>query len=114
MGEPIYDTRIYKIEKQNKTHLMVEKVCRECGGTAFRNVVDGWMKRTFSFVEKGQLNMCEACGAKYLVCPKCGALMTRVHPALEAWEVQNTCSNCGYVDPTVVAWSGEGANPNKL
>jgi predicted RNA-binding Zn-ribbon protein involved in translation (DUF1610 family) len=72
------------------------------------------MKRTFSFVEKGQLRMCEGCGAKFLVCPKCGNLMTRVHPALEKWEVNDTCAKCGYQDPEIVAWDGVSANPNKL
>ncbi|MHA1727375.1 MAG: hypothetical protein ACTSWY_01425 [Promethearchaeota archaeon] len=91
-----------------------ERKCSECDGTEFRSVIDAWMKRTFSFVEKGQLTMCESCGAKFLVCPKCGALMTRVHPALEKWEVNDTCKNCGYKDPNIVAWDGVSANPNKL
>ncbi|MHA1602012.1 MAG: hypothetical protein ACTSVL_05185, partial [Promethearchaeota archaeon] len=69
----------------------IERVCRECDGKEFRVVHDEWMKRTFSFVENGTLMMCEGCGAKYLICPKCGALMTRIHPALESWEVQDTC-----------------------
>ncbi|HME51189.1 MAG TPA: hypothetical protein VKM55_03150 [Candidatus Lokiarchaeia archaeon] len=93
---------------------MVDKVCSECGGTSFRNVVDAWMKRTFSFVEKGTLMMCENCGAKFLQCPKCGALVTRVHPALEAWEVSSECSNCGFVNPDIRAWDGTSPNPNKL
>ncbi|MBD3185199.1 hypothetical protein GF325_00110, partial [Candidatus Bathyarchaeota archaeon] len=76
---------------------MVENKCAQCGGTQFRTVVDAWMKRTFSFVEKaGTLRMCESCGAKYYVCPKCGYHVTRVHPALEAWEVDSTCANCGF------------------
>ena len=92
---------------------MADKVCKVCNGTAFRHVVDGWMSRTFSFVEKGTLNMCDGCGAKFLICPKCSSLMTRIHPALEAWEVDDTCAGCGYKDPNIVAWDGEGANPNK-
>ena len=86
-----------------------EKVCKVCGKTSFRIVNDEWMKRTFRFVEKGTLNMCDGCGAKYLVCPKCGALMTRVHPALEPWEVEATCSGCGYVDAEIKAWDGVSA-----
>jgi predicted RNA-binding Zn-ribbon protein involved in translation (DUF1610 family) len=93
---------------------MVEKVCSVCGGTSFSIVVDAWMKRTFSFVEKGTLNMCGGCGAKYLICPKCGNLMTRVHPALEPWEVDSTCANCGFEDPNIKAWDGVSPNPNKL
>jgi hypothetical protein len=65
----------------------LQKKCQNCGNTNFRNVTDEWMKRAFRFVEKGTLNMCEGCGSKYLVCPQCGSLMTRVHPALEQWEV---------------------------
>ncbi|GAB4309815.1 MAG: hypothetical protein Kow0069_09440 [Promethearchaeota archaeon] len=87
---------------------MVDKVCAVCGGKTFRTVTDEWMKRTFRFVEAagGQLQMCDGCGAKFYACPKCGALMTRVHPALEAWEVDAVCKNCGYEDPEIKAWDG--------
>jgi hypothetical protein len=86
----------------------VAKVCSVCGGKNFRRVTDEWMKRTFRFVEKGQLNMCDKCGAKFLVCPKCGGLMNRVHPALEKWEVSPKCPNpsCDYEDPEIKAWDG--------
>lgn len=89
--------------------MTVEKKCPICQGTSFRIAHDEWMKRTFRFVEKGTLNMCDGCGAKFLVCPKCGALMTRVHPALEKWEVSDTCENCGYVDKDIKAWDGVSA-----
>lgn len=89
----------------------LQKVCQVCGKTNFRHVTDEWMKRAFRFVEKGTLNMCEGCGAKYLVCPKCGSLMTRVHPALEPWEVDAKCPNpdCDYEDPEIKAWDGVSA-----
>ncbi|MHA1689286.1 MAG: hypothetical protein ACTSUN_08125 [Promethearchaeota archaeon] len=86
------------------------KHCSECGSDGpFRIVVDEWMKRTFRFVEHGQLKMCEKCGAKFLVCKQCGALYTRVHPALEQWELSPQCPNCGYVDQEVKAWDGVSA-----
>ena len=85
------------------------KRCIQCGGETFRLVNDEWMKRTFRFVEKGQLKMCDGCGAKYLVCGQCGSLFTRVHPALEAWEVTQKCAVCGYEDPEVKAWDGVSA-----
>jgi Zn finger protein HypA/HybF involved in hydrogenase expression len=90
-------------------YILVEKVCSECGGKSFRIVNDEWMKRTFRFVEKGTLEMCDGCGAKFLVCEKCGGLYTRVHPALEAWEVNQQCPSCGHVDPEVKAWDGVSA-----
>ncbi|MHA1744385.1 MAG: hypothetical protein ACTSWW_00205 [Promethearchaeota archaeon] len=89
--------------------MAAEKKCIVCKGTAFRQVTDEWMKRTFRFVEKGTLTMCDGCGAKYLVCPKCGGLLTRVHPALEKWEVEDTCASCGYVDSDIKAWDGVSA-----
>ncbi|MHA1194877.1 MAG: hypothetical protein ACTSRH_01920 [Promethearchaeota archaeon] len=64
------------------------KHCVQCGGDNFRLVHDEWMSRTFRFVEKGQLKMCENCGAKYLVCQQCGSLFTRVHPALESKQIK--------------------------
>ena len=67
------------------------------------------MKRTFRFVENGTLEMCDGCGAKFLVCKSCGGLFTRVHPALEAWEVNQKCPSCGYEDPEVKAWDGVSA-----
>ncbi len=90
------------------------KKCTSCGGTVFRIVTDEWMKRTFRFVEKGTLNMCTKCGNKYLVCPSCGALVTRVHPALEKWEVNSKCENCGFDNPDIKVWDGTSPNPNKL
>ena len=92
---------------------MTENKCAVCGGTAFRSVIDAWMKRTFSFVEKGTLKMCDGCGAKFFVCPKCGYLVTRVHPALEAWEVEGTCGGCGYENPDIRAWDGSSKTPNQ-
>ncbi|MFX0071328.1 MAG: hypothetical protein ACFFAO_09585 [Candidatus Hermodarchaeota archaeon] len=88
---------------------MVEKECINCGGKNFRIVHDEWMRRTFRFVEQGTLEMCEGCGWKYLICKQCGGLFTRVHPALEAWEVNQKCPNCGYEDPEVKAWDGVSA-----
>jgi len=85
------------------------KHCIQCGGENFRLVHDEWMSRTFRFVENGQLKMCNGCGAKYLVCKQCGSLFTRVHPALEAWEVNQKCPACGYEDPEVKAWDGVSA-----
>ena len=50
--------------------------------------------------------MCSGCGAKYLICKNCGGHYTRVHPALEAWEVPPACPSCGHVDKEVKAWDG--------
>ena len=85
------------------------KHCSQCGGDNFRIVHDEWMSRTFRFVENGQLQLCESCGSKFLRCKKCGALFTRVHPALEAWEVNQKCVVCGFEDPEVRAWDGVSA-----
>lgn len=85
------------------------KCCIQCGGETFRLVRDDWLSRTFRFVEHGQLKMCDGCGAKYLVCQQCGSLFTRVHPALEAWEVIQKCVVCGYENPDVKAWDGVSA-----
>ncbi len=104
--------RLVNISPEAKT---MENKCIVCKGTNFSAVVDAWMKRTFSFVEKaGHLKMCAKCGAKYYECPKCGFLVTRVHPALEPWEVEKKCAKCGFVNPDIVAWDGTSANPNKL
>ncbi len=88
---------------------MVEKTCSNCGGKSFRIVKDEWMARTFRFVESGALEMCDDCGSKYLLCTECGGHYTRVHPALEAWEINKQCPDCGYTDPEVKAWDGVSA-----
>ena len=88
---------------------MAEKTCSECGGKSFRIVNDEWMKRTFRFVENGTLEMCDSCGGKFLICKECDGHYTRVHPALEAWEVSKQCPSCGFIDPDVKAWDGVSA-----
>jgi len=88
---------------------LAEKECTQCGGKNFSVAHDEWMKRTFRFVENGTLEMCQSCGAKFLVCEKCGGLYSRVHPALEAWEVNQQCPSCGHIDPEVKAWDGVSA-----
>jgi len=80
---------------------MPEMKCEGCGGTTFELAHDEWMKRTFRFVENGQLRMCSGCGWKYLVCKQCQGNYTRVHPGLESWEVNHECPSCGYKDPDV-------------
>ena len=55
---------------------MAEKSCSECGGKSFRIVNDEWMKRTFLFVENGTLEMCDGCGAKFLICKECDVSTT--------------------------------------
>lgn len=91
--------------------MVVKKECIVCGKKDFRIVNDEWMKRTFRFVEEGTLNMCTGCGAKYLICPKCGSLITRIHPTLETWEVEAKCPNedCDYEDAGIKAWDGVSA-----
>lgn len=88
---------------------MAEKSCSQCGGKSFRVAHDEWMARTFRFVENGTLEMCDGCGAKFLLCQQCRGHYTRVHPALEAWEVSKECPSCGFVDPAVKAWDGVSA-----
>ena len=83
--------------------------CTQCGGETFSNAHDEWMRRTFLFVEQGQLKMCAGCGAKFLVCKGCQGLFTRIHPALESWEVNQQCPKCGYVDEQVKSWDGVSA-----
>ncbi len=83
--------------------------CIVCNGDAFSMAHDEWMRRTFKFVEDGQLKMCAGCGAKYLVCGGCGGLYTRIHPALESWEINLACPKCGYEDVNVKAWDGVSA-----
>jgi Zn finger protein HypA/HybF involved in hydrogenase expression len=85
---------------------VVNKICPQCGGKSFGIATDEWMKRTFRFVEKGVLEMCSGCGAKFLLCENCGGHYTRVHPALEAWEVPLACPSCGHVDKEIKAWDG--------
>jgi hypothetical protein len=86
------------------------KHCVVCGfGGPFRIVQDEWMKRTFRFVEEGQLKMCDKCGTKHLVCQNCGNLYCRIHPALEQWELPDKCPACGWVNELVKAWDGVSA-----
>ena len=53
--------------------------------------------------------MCAGCGAKYLVCEKCGGLYCRIHPALESWELSDKCPKCEWVNEDVKVWDGTSA-----
>ncbi len=85
-----------------------KEVCDECGGTIFRNVNDSILKRRYTFVTDTNLKMCEDCGAKYITCKNCGALLTRVHLSLDVYGVRSKCRSCGNDDPEVAAWIKRG------
>ncbi len=63
------------------------QTCDECDSAAFRTVNDSILKRQFPFVAASTLKICEACGAKYLVCTECGALFTRIHLSIDVYGV---------------------------
>jgi Zn finger protein HypA/HybF involved in hydrogenase expression len=84
------------------------QTCDECGGSAFRIVNDSILKRRYPFVAKGTLKMCDLCGAKYLSCAKCGALLTRVHLSLDVYGVRSICPICGEENPEIAEWITRG------
>jgi len=86
---------------------MVEK-CDECEGTIFRIVNDSILKRRYNFVTDTNLKMCEDCGAKYITCKNCGALLTRVHLSLDVYGIRSKCPSCGTEDSEVAEWIGRG------
>ena len=87
---------------------LVKLECDECGGTEFRLANDSILQRQYPFVEKGGLKMCETCGAKYIICKKCGALLTRVHLSLDVYGVRDTCPQCGTKNKVVAEWIRQG------
>lgn len=87
---------------------IAEQKCDECGANKFRIVNDSILKRQYSFVAKTTLKMCEKCGAKYIVCPKCGALFTRVHLSIDVYGVRDKCPNCGHNIPEITTWIAKG------
>jgi len=89
---------------------MVDRVCDECGGTSFRPQNDSILKRKLPFV-KGNVLMCENCGAKYIPC-ECGALFTRVHLMVDVAGVRSTCPNCQKHVPEIEAYIERGGAIN--
>lgn len=88
--------------------LVSEPVCDECGGKTFRVVNDSILKRQYPFVANSILKMCDKCGAKYVVCKKCGSLLTRVHLSLDVYGVRDTCPECKTKDPLIEEWIKKG------
>jgi hypothetical protein len=84
------------------------QTCDECDSSNFINTNDSILKRQYPFVEKSSLKMCSDCGAKYVLCVKCNALMTRVHLSIDCYGVRDTCPTCGYVDENISKWIAKG------
>jgi predicted RNA-binding Zn-ribbon protein involved in translation (DUF1610 family) len=84
------------------------QTCDECGMDNFRVVNDSILKRQYAFVAKSTLKMCVKCGAKYVCCPKCGALMTRVHLSIDVEGVRDTCPKCGHKEALISQWIARG------
>jgi hypothetical protein len=82
--------------------------CDECGGTDFHTANDSILQRLYPFIQKGGLRMCAKCGAKYVVCAKCGSLLTRVHLSLDVYGVRDTCPSCGQKNVEVAKWIAKG------
>ncbi len=86
----------------------MEEKCDECEGTIFRIVNDSILKRRYNFVTDTNLKMCDDCGAKYITCKNCGALLTRVHLSLDVYGIRSKCLSCGTEDSEVEEWIKRG------
>ncbi|MCP4764507.1 MAG: hypothetical protein GY870_22215 [archaeon] len=89
-----------------------EEKCDQCGATTFRLANDSILQREYSFCERGKLKMCEACGAKYIIC-KCGALLTRVHLSIDVYGVRDVCPKCGLKNEAISEWIAFGGGRGK-
>ena len=84
------------------------QTCDECDGSTFQPARDAILQRQYPFVAESSLKICADCGAKYLVCKKCGALMTRIHLKVDVAGVRDTCPICGYQNPQIGLWIAQG------
>lgn len=84
--------------------LVIMPICDECGGKTFKEVNDSILKRQYSFVSNLILKMCDKCGAKYVICSKCGSLLTRIHLSLDVYGVRDTCPECKTKDHLIENW----------
>lgn len=88
---------------------MVEgKNCDECDGSDFRTVNDSILKRQYPFVASAKLKMCENCGAKYVTCAECGALLTRVHLSTDVYGIRDECPVCHEKNEQITRWIEQG------
>ncbi len=84
------------------------QTCDECGGATFNPVRDSILQRQYPFVAESTLKMCGTCGAKYLTCKKCGALLTRIHLSVDVYGVRDTCPLCKTQNPQIARWIAQG------
>ena len=82
--------------------------CEQCGGTSFRPANDSILSRQYPFVTSGNLRMCNDCGAKYVICDDCKALLTRVHLSIDVDGVRDECLKCGKKNPDISKWIAQG------
>ena len=84
------------------------QTCDECDGENFNHTNDSILQRQYPFVKQGLLKMCQDCGAKYVQCPQCKALLTRVHLSIDVWGVRDACPLCEFKDPELSKWIEHG------
>jgi ribosomal protein S27AE len=84
------------------------QTCDKCDSSDFINTNDSILKRQYPFVAASTLKMCTKCGAKYIICPKCGSLFTRVHLSIDVDGVRDTCPICGYKNEIITKWISQG------
>ncbi|OLS13667.1 MAG: hypothetical protein RBG13Loki_2733 [Promethearchaeota archaeon CR_4] len=80
------------------------QTCDECEGTVFNLARDPFLQRQYPFVAESVLKMCASCGAKYLACKNCGALLTRLNLWVDVHSVRDTCPVCGWQNPQITKW----------
>jgi hypothetical protein len=78
--------------------------CEVCGNKDFRILVDSVLFRRYPFIYEKNLRFCSICGAKYIICENCDALMNRVHLSLDKYGMVSSCLRCGWENRDITQW----------
>ncbi len=78
--------------------------CEICGNSTYLEVESSILIDRYPFITKSNLVECSKCGARFIICLKCGSIFNRVHLALDIFQIKVKCSNCGNKSKELSEW----------
>ena len=77
--------------------------CPRCGSTTFGPMRDFILTRDFPWINKYETVQCLSCGAKIIICPKCGEALTEMN-IVNRSVITPKCPHCGYEIKELTEW----------
>lgn len=80
--------------------------CPRCGKTVFGPMRDEILRRSLPWLSKFETLQCNSCGARVIICPKCGNILTEIS-MVDRSRVVGKCKYCGYEAKEIIDWLKE-------